>query len=118
MSNDELHRILGYTPGVSSRFIITWQQQSRYRVDRDNPENPLGIFYRGDDITIRGALQTLTEEERARGVKERARITKDGKVYITLNLTPNEDRPKWKTAVLQLEKDESLVDLLDRHITL
>lgn len=113
MSTEELHRLLGYTDNSRTRMTITWHQQSQYRAARVRPEDPISIHYRGDPITESGVLESLTPDERARGVKERARIAKAGKVYITLRVGA-----RMKTAVLQLQKGQTLIDLLDAHVTL
>lgn len=84
-------------------YEITFPQQSQYRAIRPTAESDITTTKRGTEITITGQVKK-TE-------------IKNNKIYITLAMRPNEPDPKdrqYRTAVIPLEKDKSLVEILEK----
>ena len=82
-------------------YKITFPQQSQYRAIRPTEETDITTAKRGAKIKITGQVKK-TE-------------IKNNKIYITLAMRPNEPDPKdrqYRTAVIPLEKDKSLVEIL------
>jgi hypothetical protein len=82
-------------------YEITFPQQSQYKATRPTAESDITTTKRGTEITITGQVKK-TE-------------IKNNKIYITLetNLDPK-DR-QYRTAVIPLEKDKSLVEILENR---